>query len=387
MSAAPTVEASRIVALDVLRGFALYGVFLVNAYVSAVPMRVAMTPPPQGSSISEVLAWMVFDSLLVTKFVAIFSFLFGMGLMLQYQRAEQLGLPFTWLYLRRLAILAVMGLIHGLLLFEGDILFVYACFGFLLFLCRGASAGTLVKIALLPLTIGLALTLTWIVLGYDGWPSSLDEFEVKAEQARRSGSLFDVLPIRRWEYVGWLILSCFSSFNWRVVGLFFLGAAFSKQGLVNPSYSQLHRQMALIGLVIGGLLESGGSVVTLMLDQPPVAVRAVLGVMDEVGSLVLSAGYVGAVLWLVHLLPLGWIQLGFAAVGRTALSNYILQSVLMNLIFMAFGLGLYQQLSRAEVLVWMSAIFAIQMGVSALWLKRFQQGPLEWVWRKLTYLT
>ena len=150
----PTTGSERLQGLDVLRGFALYGVFLTNAFVTAMPMSTALEPPVGLPFWSEELGWWIFDGLLVTKFVTIFSLLFGMGLVLQFERARARHAPFERFYKRRLFALACMGILHGCLLFEGDILFVYAVVGFLLYLLRNQAPKTLVRLALVPLTLG-----------------------------------------------------------------------------------------------------------------------------------------------------------------------------------------------------------------------------------------
>ena len=387
MNLKPTSELERVAALDELRGFALYGVFLTNAYVSSRSFIEAFSPPDIDSGFWEVFAWFVFEGLLVEKFVTLFSLLFGMGLILQYQRAKAKNIPFIGIYLRRLGLLAIMGIVHGCLLFSGDILFVYACFGFLLFLFRNRTAKSLLKLALIPLIIGIILSLIWVMLGFNDLKSKPDEFEVWAEEVRRSGGILEVLAVRSWEYLYWLVVSSISSFNWRVMALFFIGAAIMKKGWIDPKYSKLHRIVALIGLTIGGGIEFSTAAITLFSSDLPIVAQLVLSVVNELGSLVLSAGYFGAVLWLSHSGYLTFLRRSLAAVGRSALSNYIFQSLIMNVIFLPFGLGLYENLSRAETLVWISVIFVIQICISCVWMRIFQQGPLEWVWKRLTYMS
>ena len=381
----PTTPSERIVALDVLRGFALYGVFLTNAYVSARPMEAAMSPPAPGSGGADVLAWMLFDGLLVMKFVALFSVLFGIGLVLQAERAEAKGLRFGRLYLKRLGVLAVFGVLHGCLLFEGDILLVYSLVGLVLFWFRRCSAATLVKVGAAPLVVGIGLSLLWVALGEDSWGEKLSEFDARADEARRSGGIADLLAVRPVEFVSWLAVSSFVSFNWRVVALFFFGAAVMKAGWTRAEHGALQRKVAVIGLVAGGMLELGAAAAAYWAAPGPTGLRLGLALADETASLLLSAGYFCGVLVAVHS---GWcraLQAGLAAVGRLALTNYILQSVVMNVVFFGFGFGMFDRISRVGVLGLMSALFGLQVALSVLWLLRFEQGPLEWLWRRLTY--
>jgi len=389
--AAVTEPSDRLIGLDVLRGFALYGVLLTNAFVSARPMEVALRPPDGlFSNVTETFAWGVLDGLLVTKFVALFSLLFGMGLVLQNQRAEAKGLPFARIYRRRLFILALMGIAHGCLLFEGDILFVYAVVGGFLFLFRDQTAKTLFVFALVPFVIGLLLSFGWAWFDLE---TILAQAEKSAgdQSVARPETLGQLLATRPFEYLGWLVISSFLSFNWRVVAFFFTGAAIMKSGWIQPSYVNLQRKVGLICMGLGLAVEAIGMVAELSIDTELLSVqstttnRMLIAFCDEIGSVILSLGYAGTVLWLVHSGRLVWLQRGLAAVGRTALTNYLLQSVAMNIAFAAFMMGMYDKLSRMEVLLWFSAVFAIQIVISVLWLRFFSMGPVEKMWRSLTY--
>ncbi len=381
-TAEPTPPKDRLVGLDVLRGFALFGVLLTNAFVSARPIEVAIEP--RGEIVGEVIAWAVFDVLLVSKFVTLFSLLFGIGLVLQNQRAESKGMPFARIYRRRLSILAVFGILHGCLLFEGDILFVYAVVGAVLFLFRDLSAKPLVAIAAVPFSIGMILSFGWAWFDLKTVLAGLENTLADPPPARPE-TLLRLLATRPVEFLGWLVISSFISFNWRVVAFFFLGAAIMKSHLVIPTRVRLHRNVGWIGLCLGGCLELL-SAYSLWSDVHPArATRLLIACCDEIGSVLLSFGFAGMILWLVHSRRLAWLQHALAAVGRTALTNYLLQSVVMNIVFGSFLLDQYNKLSRPEVLIWFSAVFATQMVVSTVWLRFKQMGPVESIWRSLTY--
>ena len=144
----PVKERERIVALDVLRGFALLGIFMVNMQFFAMPFGELISPDfYDGASIGDVLAWGFVKAFFEYKFISLFSLLFGAGLIIQMTRAEARGRRFVPLYLRRLLVLAVIGLVHGFGLWYGDILFVYACAGLVVFLCRRWRPKTMLIIA------------------------------------------------------------------------------------------------------------------------------------------------------------------------------------------------------------------------------------------------
>ena len=385
----------RFVGLDVLRGFALYGVLLTNASVTARPLLDALLPPIRlvdehvvtDNDLVELIAWGLFDGLLITKFVTLFSLLFGMGLVLQNERAAAKDLPFARLYRRHLGILAIFGLLHGCLLFEGDILLVYALVGALLFFFRNQSPRFLVMVSLALFFLGVCMSLCWALFDFE----SLDNTNTNSvtlgkafEERRHPATPLDVLKKRPLDYFGWLLLSSLISFNVRVVAFFFLGAAIMKRGWVLSRFRAEQAKVALIGVGIGLSIESLG-IYLVTCFHSDVTLRLSIAVCDEIGSVFLSLGYAGGILWLVHTGTLPWLASGLAAVGRTALSNYLIQSVVMNVVFMDFLLGYYSRLTRIEVFVWFSAVFVCQIIASLVWLRRYKVGPVEWLWRRLTY--
>ncbi len=374
-SVLPTTESERIRVLDVLRGFALFGVLVVNASISARPF-VEAVEMPAGAPRSEQIAWAVLNGAFVTKFVALFSFLFGMGLVLQCQRLVARR-ESPRLYLRRLGWLALFGLLHGCLLFEGDILFPYAVAGWILFLLRNRSVRFLVCTALGIYAIGLALE-AWSALA----PVPDDpEFEALIARAHEQGPLALLLQVRAIEYFWWLVLSSVTLFNWQVLALFLLGAAVMKRAWPQGEAGRF-RRTAIVGLAAGVPLE----LAALLLQREDSAAAQVASTLSfSIGSLFLAVGYAGTVALVVRAELFPRLERALAAVGRTALTNYVGQSVLMNVLFLPFGLGLWNELSRWQVILVVSALFALQVALSALWLRRFAMGPLEWVWRRLTY--
>ena|GEM_PF-269988 len=391
MAATPTETTERLQGLDVLRGFALYGVFLTNAMVSSRPLEEAIAPPDlqnvadASQRISETIAWAIFDGLLVTKFVAIFSLLFGMGLVLQNERAETKGQPFAPIYRRRLTILAVIGLLHGCLLFEGDILLVYSIVGAVLFCFRNLSPRALFGMSLFPLTLGLFLALAWALLEHLDQASEYAESDAWFKSMLPSATFLEMLTIRPMDFLGWLFFSSLMSFNCRVVAFFFMGAAIMKCGWIKPQFVNWQRNVGLACLAIGLTMEGLSVYWTLSIESPSLGLSLLRTMLDELGSVILSFGYMGIVLWIVHRNLLTRLTRCLAAVGRTALTNYLLQSVILNVVFMAFGLGLHHQLSRVQVLAWFSLIFVAQIIISTLWLSYFKMGPIEKLWRSQTY--
>ena len=383
--AGPVQPTSRIVALDVLRGFALFGVFVTNLGYSSLPWLDATSPPDRA-------AFDVLQALFETKFVTLFSLLFGMGLVLQMQRAESRGADIGPVYRRRLAVLFGMGLVHGCLLFEGDILLVYSLVGALLFACRRWEPATLAKAALAPLAIGLVATTSWVFLepaleSADGEIGALvgdwgdEEDEARTRQANLEGPLSLTLTVRAENFLFLFVYFWVTSFHWRVVALFFLGAAAMKAGWIGSEHRRVHGRFAVCALASGLALEAL-SLVSLGVSP---AHELVTALAHEVGSLVLAAGLGCSVLWIVHGGLLLRLSHALACTGRMALTNYLGQSVLMNVLLFWYGLGLWGALPLWQFMLIAGALFAVQVALSTLWLRRFDIGPMEWLWRTATY--
>ena len=158
-----------------------------------------------------------------------------------------------------------------------------------------------------------------------------------------------------------------------------------KQEWVRRDYLSIQRMVGVFGVVLGGAIESLGAYLQLSGNKAVLATRIAMACCDEFGSAILSFGFAGCVLWFTHSGRLIRLQTGLAAVGRMALTNYLLQSVAMNAVFAGFAMNLYGKLSRLEVLCLFTVIYAAQIVVSIVWLRSFTMGPVEQIWRWLTY--
>ena len=371
-----TPAADRIVSMDVLRGFALFGIFVVN--LPYLAMLAGRASDPTGEAGLDLAAWALVSALCQTKFFALFSTLFGMGLVLQMQRAEASGRPFKAMYLRRLALLSAIGLAHGIFLFMGDILFVYSLAGFVLFLGRKWSPRTYLVLA--AVFAGFGTLLYALVLGPDDGSMDMVEWQL---EAYGEGGLLNTLGFNVVMFAGWLALSTIISFNWRVMSYFFIGAALMKLGFLAPEKRHLHRRFFTWGFALG-----------LPLEAIAVYVKYANGfeeqhldmLLNEVGSTCLAAGYLGGAVLFVASGRATWLVHGMASAGRMALTNYIAQSVIACLVFRWYGLDLFNEASRAQLFAFAVVLWSAQLPLSALWLSRFRMGPLEAAWRKLTYL-
>ena len=351
----PVEPKTRSLTLDALRGFALLGVLVVNLL--------------QGYSVVESAAdhtaELFIRALAEGTFYPIFSFLFGLGFALQLRKGEA-ALP---LFRRRLSILLVIGLVHGVFIWYGDILTLYALLGFLLPRFRDASARVLLKTSL----VGWGISLLVLLLVSGSFPpEGLTDVETYA-----NGSYLAITALRASDFA-LTLLSGLVGLGGQVLALFLLGLLVGRRGL--KTVEQDRGWLAWTGL---------GSLAVAL----PVSLWYFLGdkegwryaVEYVVASPLLGFAYLAG-LSLFMLEPLGkTLMTPFSYVGRMALSNYLGQSVICTLIFYGYGLGYYGELGAATTFWIGLAIFAVQLGASYLWLKVFRYGPAEWVWRSLTY--
>jgi uncharacterized protein len=382
--------ANRVALLDVLRGFASLGILLFNiiafsGWVFLSPEQAAMLPV--SSADSALMHGLV--AFIEGKFYSLFSLLFGIGFAIIVARAEQKDAKPAQVLMRRYFVLLCIGLVHAVLIWFGDILVLYALLGFLLIACRGLSDRALIRCAialfLLPIPLyGVGLSLPPGALGGGAIPPGI----VAAIHAYASGSYTQIVAGNlAFTEFGWL-RRLILMFYPRVFGMFLLGVAFGRMGVFQApeKHASLLRAFSRYGLLIG----LPACILYSALDQHagllPLTLNGFLRVVcDSVGSALLCLGYVA---WMTRLFQRQtgrrWL-LWFAPVGRMALSNYLLQSVLGVFLFYGIGGGLFGRVSLATSLGVALLIYASQVLMSRLYLSAFEQWPVESVWRRLTY--
>ncbi|MDP6539963.1 MAG: DUF418 domain-containing protein [Planctomycetota bacterium] len=372
------ISRPRLASLDALRGVAIFGIFMVNIQFMGMPFDWATDPHRTGGA--GAWAWALTSTFFESNFVAIFSMLFGAGLVLQQSHAEERGAPFAAPYLRRMGLLMLMGLAHGVLLFMGDILLLYSVLGVVLFLFRGAQARTLLFIGAVPLLVSLIGAVVIHSLG----PMETSAEEISAQIQRvREGPLTDLLAGRAVAFVFWMILSSFW-FNWRVLSMLFLGAALMKLGFFEERRRGWHARAALVGLPLGGALEA--LVTWSRWADTDGVVAGLWESAHQLSSLLLALGYTGGIILIVHSGALRSLVRGVSCVGRTSLSNYVLQSVVANVLFTFMGFAWFGECTRWGLVGIVFVTYGLQIVASSLWMRRFRMGPLEWAWRTATYL-
>lgn len=401
---APVAAHERIAAMDVLRGFALLGILLMNIEGMAGPLMNSMTgvdPALTGADRSVDTAIYL---LVQGKFYPLFSLLFGMGFAVMLQRAEAAARPFFGVYLRRILALLGLGLVHGILIWSGDILLTYALMGFLLLLFfRRTPTSRLPKwgIALMLLPVGLSLLLGLMGTAMQGVPpearASYDQAmsqqaaamtaQIDAQrQAYSAGSFADATAQRAADVgsmLGFVLI--YGSF---VLGLFLVGAWFVRSGAIaRPAdHPRLYARLRWIATPVGlAMVLLSWWMVPAMDFARLDLTQAVAQVLQMLGGAVMALGYLAWVLRGLEGGPFAGLLAWLAPAGRMALSNYLAQSLVMTTIFFGYGLGYFEQMPRAWQPVLVIGFFVVQVLWSHAWLSAFRMGPVEWLWRAATY--
>ncbi|MCJ7825147.1 MAG: DUF418 domain-containing protein, partial [Anaerolineales bacterium] len=324
------------------------------------------------------------------KFYSLFSFLFGWGMAIQLIRAQSRGTDFLPRYLRRLLVLLLIGVIHGTLIWVGDILTLYAILGFLLLLFRKRSPRFLfaASVSFLLLSILFVLPIE-AVQNFRARYIDITSFlslQQYPDGLYLTGSYLEVTRRRIQDYLNYNSYGIFSFGN--VFGMFLLGLAVGKFGFFQNlgRYLPRIRKGIWITLAVGLVFNAVFVSATLWPDRFPTDYWQTIRVgARTIGAPALMLFYISAIILLYQRERWRRRLIRIAPVGRTALSNYLFQSVLLTMIFYSYGLGFYGRIDPTAGLILTLLIYLLQIGLSAWWLDRYRFGPVEWVWRTLTY--
>jgi uncharacterized protein len=398
--------------MDVLRGVALFGILTINIWGFALPKVVFSYPPDAGGwdGVNRAV-WMVFHLLCEQKMMSLFSMLFGAGLIVLMKRSEARGTSLTGIYYRRIAWLFAIGLAHAYLLWDGDILVSYALCGMVLYLFRHwrpraqIVLGVLVFFSEVALTIGLGL-LDLSLQNATGpqnteGPPPLRQLRSSLEEtvfpAHDSETIQEDIERHKEGYAAQfgqraeenLYGETLGFLFWagpRGGGLMLIGMALMQLGVFAAVRSyRFYTLLMLFGYGLGLPLVGYGIVDMMQHDFEPLHETLVGGHFNYVGSLFVALGHVGLVMLICKAGVLTGLTRRLAAVGRMALSNYLMHTVLCTTLFEGWGFGLFGELDRLQLLGVVASIWLLQLIVSPLWLRYFRFGPMEWLWRSLTY--
>jgi len=395
---APVALSDRVEVMDVLRGVALFGVFLMNmAPFAGTPIMateqqlLSLPTAAYDFALLDVLRWLVAD-----KANTIFAFLFGLGFYLQMQRLQFRGADFEALYKRRLTVLLCIGCVHLIFVWTWDILHLYALAGFILLPLRRLSNRDLLAIGIILGLVGRTAqkTLAEFVPGFSwtGLPGGYADADILLrQQISQSGDYFGLVGnIFEWVVVDYLASGMIFGWLAYALGRFLIGAWVGRHHWIERAREFLPgwRRVRAWCLPIGLVAEAAAVMLSEASWVPDWEHREFFGECLHLFAVpVLATGYVAALVVAFEGGRGRVLLTPFAAVGRMALTNYLTQSLVIG--FVLFGVGpglaLAGKIGTSAVAGIVVAFFALQVIASRWWLSHFAYGPAEWVWRALTY--
>jgi len=383
----------RISSVDALRGLVILGILVVNVQSFAFVAAARWNPTVQGNLAgANWWVWLGTHVIFDGKFTAIFAMLFGASIVLQAEGCARRGVSAARTHYRRMAVLLALGLLHAHLLWYGDWLAILAVCGAVAFLYRGLPARTLATAGVLVFAIGsvisvaVALSLPWrspetVERMVADWAPSTEA--IAAEVAVYRSGWLDQMRHRvpaaiRLETSGLAMRGL-----WQMTGLMLVGMALLKLGVLGAGRSPVfYAAMAAVGTSVGIPLVLHGVGRSMASGWDLRVHLATDGLFNYWGGLLVSLSWIATVMLLIRL---GCRMKTLAAVGRLALTNYLMQTLICTTIFYGHGLGLFARIDRVGQLEIVAGVWAVQLITSTWWMRHFAFGPAEWLWRSIAY--
>lgn len=399
----PTSAKERFIILDILRGIAIFGILLMNiqdfAFINGT------RNPLYGKEffpglINKIVIYGS-DFIAREKFMFMFSFLFGVGMAILLEKCISKNVPFAKFFSRRLTVLFLIGMVHGFLIWDGDILMAYALVGFILIAFDKAKPKTILICAIcfkmvmvLPMVVGFPLMFTFKKSLHD--PVQVEKkFNEQLKNNRESiekntklfgsGDFID-LHLKRIKTAAGRTFAVLG-YGWDILALFLFGLWAWKKRIFQDvkENKKLLIQVCRTGFIVGLILN-----LTVIFCRELASVNypelQYIGFLAEnLAGFAFCFFYISGITLLTQNASFLKILNPFSYVGRTALSNYIFQSVVFTLVFYSYGLGLFGKVSPAMALTMAVGVYIIQIILSKLWLSKYRFGPIEWIWRSMTY--
>ena len=423
-AATPLLPADRILALDTTRGFAVLGILLMNIWSFAGPQAIYDYPVAAADwGGAPLQTWAVMHTLFEGSQRALFSMLFGAGMLLMVNRLDERtpGTGSARIYYRRLVFLMLFGLFDlFVLLWPADILFVYALCGLVLYPLRKLKPRTLLLLALLVFSVqgglralnwqeSIQLKAEYAALQADpALAASLDEATTKRLQAWEAietrahpdldspriqestritgrGAFGEFLVSKLQVSLILLIVVGLKSMLLDSLGAMLVGMALLRAGVLTMTAApRTYALLILFGYGIGLPLAVWETAAMIGSDFDPI-LKARNLIHYDFRRMAIGLGHLGLILVFCRSFPRSWLATRIAAVGRMALSNYLGQSILCGLLFYTVGFGLYGRFTGYYLYLVAAGIWVIQIAFSNWWLARYHFGPFEWAWKSLTY--
>ena len=382
----------RIQSIDILRGVAVFGILIMNIQSFSMISAAYINPSAYGDlNGMNKTVWMLSHVLADQKFMTIFSMLFGAGILLFSESIEQKGYIAARFYYRRLFWLFTIGLIHGYVFWHGDILVAYAACGALAFLFRKLSPWVLITIGLM---IFFIPSFNYWLFGtsMEMWPpeavSSVNntwapgKVAIDKEITALTGGISDQLNWRIPETFKMETFIFLIWIGWRAFAMMLIGMSFYKLGILGGKLSRkVYTILAAATLPIGFLLIVAGISKNFASGWTIEYAMFFGSQWNYIGSLFVAVGYIAILMLLSKVIKLNLL----AKVGKLAFTNYLLMTLICTTLFYGHGFGLFGSIERGQQLMIVVVIWAVLLLFSHYWLNRYYFGPVEWLWRYLTY--
>ena len=370
----------RNVTLDFVRGVAILGILLLNINGFGLPKAAYLNPAWYGDITSrDAWTWAVLDLFAQVKFLTLFALLFGAGLQLLLPRGKR------WIQ-SRLTLLALLGFIHGLLLWDGDILLAYALVGLISWrLIREArDVKSLFKTGAMLYLVGVGVLVLLGMIADSGQSRSWvpDASTLLYERYWKINGGMEAVS-NRVDLLSANLLALGAQYGWQLAGMMLMGAALMRSGWLKGQFSLRHYRRAGVSLIaIGMLINLPAIIAQWHLGWDYRWCAFLLQAPRELSAPFQTLGYASLAWGFWPQICRSRLVMSIACVGRMALSNYILQTLICTTLFYRFEL--FMKFDRLTLLAFVVPIWLVNLFFSRLWLHYFRQGPLEWLWRQLT---
>lgn len=366
--------------LDFVRGAAILGILLLNIMAFGLPKAAYLNPAWSGSvTLADAWTWAVLDLLAQTKFLTIFALLFGAGLQMLLKRGS------SWIQ-ARLTLLVLLGFAHSILFWDGDVLVAYGLTGLVGWrLIRDArSVQQLLHTGAVLYVIGLSvMLLLWLASGsHVGREWVPDAAELHYEQYWKLHGGLEAIH-NRLALLADNLVALGVQYGWQLLGMMLVGAALMRSGWLSGKYTQTrYRRSGGVLVALGLLINLPGVIGQWHFGWSFSSSAFLLQIPREAGAPLQATGYLSLAYGYWPWLARRALVRGIAAVGRMALSNYLLQTVICTTLF--YHLGWFMRFDRLTLLTLVPLVWAANITFSLCWLRYFRQGPVEWLWRMLT---
>lgn len=408
----PTAGDDRIGVLDALRGFALFGVVVVNMSVDTVWSDDVVA---RTATVADDVFAFGLKTLAAGRFLTIFTFLFGLGVFMQISRCDTRGVPHLPLLARRLVVLLAIGLMHYLLVGWTDILHVYAVLGFVLLAAHRLSTNAILTAAILIMVLNVGEPRPLVVMAgarvihvtqsasttadftssapdtplFATTPDDRDDEVARLTRIYVHGTYADIVRESLRDFIDYVRFFAPRWWFGSLLPIMLLGAYVARRQVVEhvEAHIELLRLVFRWGLALGLAGTTMELVHAVMWpdSESPFVVRQIAAAGEYIGIRALGLAYASGFVLAARNVPAGWLLSGLTAVGRSAFTNYLLQTAVAVALFYGVGLGLYGRVNPVLGALIATVTFAVQMVGSTWWLSRFRYGPAEWVWRSCSY--